>query len=768
MLTNERLDAIKRYRTICSEIIEGKLYLGGYYIACDWDKLEENKITHIINLSGDTCINVFQDKLEYKTYYVLDTPQESIEGVLYDSIEWIDTKLKENNENRIYVHCQEGVSRSSSIVIGYLMWKYSKSFNDASDYVKERRSTSSPNIGFTYQLLLFQKALNSTKLNISTGDEGGNAKAEFPSIIHLGKRHWVTSLKLYYMSKYGIPVSLINWKGDGNHGFTLNSSKIYLLRQSLLEEVDNIRREKLWIWIGSQIKDGIRESILGALRFCRQILKIEMGYYSSLELENLEIRTDLIIGALGDDKNLTSEYITNILSSTIILEYFHEFSESEEFMQILAPTNLHSGIYCNVMQRSFSSPSIKNISESVIPLGFEDDSLKDEEEGNVEDSKLASDQILNSEPGSSNSELSSLISLDESLSYFSSFASSNGSPVHSRNSPTNFKNTNDESVEAVARNNQHHFSLDSQKINYTREHLLDKSNGIEPNSSVFNKVVIPKLNFTFKRGESSFEIQHREQKHKHKQDHDQEQQDREPGTDFVAQSSEKDNIQKKNQHSAFSNQNEIFCYSNSSSSYSKKSSISQESLYINEDTYSALNKGGTKIMLFRFPDYFASESLRFFDSEDLLPGSVCPLIIIEKIASETGKDKDERVGEQLASLPTSPDKDSRNIVIYLWIGSKTIYFNQAKEILSQNFGTTENHNNYLDVKSLLIGKTCQNSHHFDNDDHSAQINHFELDITQLLILLIRNNSKLSLKDIKSIYFEFEGEESNSFWNYFYQ
>lgn len=753
MLTNERLEVIRKYRGVCSEIVDGRLYLGGYQVACDWSKLQEKKITHIVNVSGDTCGNVFEDKLGYRTYHILDTPQESIEGALYDSIEWIDAKLKESSENRVYVHCQEGVSRSSSFVIGYLMWKYKKSFSDASDYVRERRGTSSPNIGFTYQLLLFQKALSFSK----PGGLGVRGSELLPHVNHIGKKHWVTSMKLYYMSRHGIPASLINWKGDGSHSsFSLNSSKVYLLRQSLLEEADSVRRERLWIWIGSQVKEGLRESILGILRFCRQILEIEMGHSSSLELENLDIRTDLIIGALEDNRNSASEHLTNILSSTVILEYFHEFSESAEFMRILAPNSVHACTY-DMVQRSFSSPSIKSVSRSAIPGDFES------EDGGTEGAEERTDHSGSwaREPSSgSGSEMSSLVSLDESLSYFSSFPSSNGSPTPSRNSPSGARDgsgADSEEMEAVGRAaSKHHFSLDSQQANYTRERLLGEGGEI---GKGLGRVMIPKLNFAFK-GEGFSDGQFREEK----------QRPLKTGTDSRTPSS----LRSRNQRSIHFNQSEVFCYNCSSSNcYSKRSSRSRESsLSVSEECCSTLEGGGTKVLLFRFPDYFGSESLHFFDSEDLLPGSVCPLVIFGETVAEEDRDREK---EQQAHLSTVLDKELKSVVIYLWIGSKTDYFSQAKKILSDHFRLDESHNSHVDVRPLLL-KYDESPGLQDFPEKGAKtggredptpINQFKLDIGQLLILLIRNNSKLSLKDIGSVYFEFEGQESNSFWNYFY-
>ncbi|KAJ1614589.1 dual specificity phosphatase [Cryptosporidium canis] len=747
MLTNDRLDVIKKYRTICSEIIEGRLYLGGYQLACDWERLQEKRITHIINVSGDTCKNAFEDRLEYRTYYILDTPQESIEGVLYDSIEWIDTKLR-MSESRIYVHCQEGVSRSSSLVIGYLMWKNQMSFSEASDYVRERRSTSSPNIGFTYQLLLFQKALGFARPGTRVLREGETA--ELPSVSHLGKRHWVISQKLYYLSEHGIPASLINWRGDGSHHFNLNSSKIYLLRQSLLEDsASSARRERLWIWVGSQAKEGLRRSILGVLRFCRQILEIEMGHHSSLELDNLDIRADLVIGALEGSRNSPQDHLTNILSSTIILEYFHEFSESGEFMRVLAPNQLHA-CSCDIVQRSYSSPSIKSVSRGALPGGSEesDGGLEGEDlgSGGCGDGCRYRDSGLGSE---SSSEISSLMSLDESLPYFSSFPSSNGSPAHSRNSPVSTRGQNPDFEEAtgraVSRANLHHFSLDSQQINYTREHLLGEGGDAKTSCPGLGRVVVPKLNFAFKTD-----------------GHSEEGQRTGPDTKSRTQTSPKQPAQGKSHRSIHFNENEVFCHN--SNSYSKRSSVSQESLSASEDCCSSLEGRGAKVLLFRFPDYFGSESLRFFDSEDLLPGSVCPLVIIDEALSE-------QQGEEAAGPPgppAPPDVGLRSVVIYLWIGSKTIYFSQAKKILSEHPCPEESHHSHVDIGPLILQRDLASSKSLDHNSKPRELaGQLEPDISQLVILLIRNNSRLSLKDVHSVYFEFEGEESNTFWNYFY-
>lgn len=61
------------------------------------------------------------------------------------------------------VHCVGGVSRSSTIVIAYLMLKHGFSLNDAYDYVKDKKSNISPNFNFMQQLLDFERTKSSSQ-----------------------------------------------------------------------------------------------------------------------------------------------------------------------------------------------------------------------------------------------------------------------------------------------------------------------------------------------------------------------------------------------------------------------------------------------------------------------------------------------------------------------------------------------------------------------------------------------------------------------------
>ena len=50
------------------------------------------------------------------------------------------------------VHCSQGVSRSVTLVVAYLMWKLGKSYYEVFEVVKAIRGVASPNIGFSCQV----------------------------------------------------------------------------------------------------------------------------------------------------------------------------------------------------------------------------------------------------------------------------------------------------------------------------------------------------------------------------------------------------------------------------------------------------------------------------------------------------------------------------------------------------------------------------------------------------------------------------------------
>lgn len=73
-------------------------------------------------------------------------------------IDFIENALEDQNKsNGVLVHCFYGVSRSSTLVIAYLMKKYGMTYQKAFERAKSKRSLVYPNRGFVTQLKLWYK-----------------------------------------------------------------------------------------------------------------------------------------------------------------------------------------------------------------------------------------------------------------------------------------------------------------------------------------------------------------------------------------------------------------------------------------------------------------------------------------------------------------------------------------------------------------------------------------------------------------------------------
>ncbi|KAK7359034.1 hypothetical protein VNO77_00978 [Canavalia gladiata] len=150
-------DKLAFYDKECSRIAE-YVYLGSDTVAKNHELLRQNKITHVLNCVGFVCPEYFKSEFVYKTLWLQDSPSEDITSILYDVFDYFEDVRQQGG--RVLVHCCQGVSRSTSLVIAYLMWRESQSFEDAFQYVKNARGVTNPNMGFACQLLQCQKRVH--------------------------------------------------------------------------------------------------------------------------------------------------------------------------------------------------------------------------------------------------------------------------------------------------------------------------------------------------------------------------------------------------------------------------------------------------------------------------------------------------------------------------------------------------------------------------------------------------------------------------------
>ncbi|KAK3026035.1 hypothetical protein RJ639_042527 [Escallonia herrerae] len=141
----------------CSKIMD-HVYLGSDAVAKNREILRQNGVTHVLNCVGFVCPEYFKNDLVYKTLWLQDSPSEDITSILYDVFDYFEDVREQGG--RVLVHCCQGVSRSTSLVIAYLMWRERQSFEDAFQHVKATRGVTNPNMGFACQLLQCQKRVH--------------------------------------------------------------------------------------------------------------------------------------------------------------------------------------------------------------------------------------------------------------------------------------------------------------------------------------------------------------------------------------------------------------------------------------------------------------------------------------------------------------------------------------------------------------------------------------------------------------------------------
>lgn len=131
-------------------VVRPFLLLSSQDAAHDMETLRSHQVTHILNVAYGVP-NPFPEQLIYKTLPILDIPNTNITAFLEECSDFIDHAKDQNGV--VLVHCNAGVSRSASIVIGYLMARERLTFSEAYKLVQSARPSVQPNRGFYQQLL---------------------------------------------------------------------------------------------------------------------------------------------------------------------------------------------------------------------------------------------------------------------------------------------------------------------------------------------------------------------------------------------------------------------------------------------------------------------------------------------------------------------------------------------------------------------------------------------------------------------------------------
>lgn len=121
----------------------GSIWISGYDFAHNLTKLRERKIFGICS-AVDLSFKYPPEFSQIK-FALDDSESQKITYCFEDAFKFIEEQRKKTN---VLVHCAAGISRSSAILISYMMKKYNISYEEAFKKVKSKRSCIQPNSGF--------------------------------------------------------------------------------------------------------------------------------------------------------------------------------------------------------------------------------------------------------------------------------------------------------------------------------------------------------------------------------------------------------------------------------------------------------------------------------------------------------------------------------------------------------------------------------------------------------------------------------------------
>ena len=137
------------------EVIPGVLFIGDINAASNIDLLQEHRITHVVNA---TFKEVYYESIVSINFQLEDEEDQKISHLFEETRQHI--LLAKNQGTACLVHCMAGISRSSTLVLSYLILEEGMTLFDAWQLLLQCRKDIHPNDGFWIQLMELDKNIH--------------------------------------------------------------------------------------------------------------------------------------------------------------------------------------------------------------------------------------------------------------------------------------------------------------------------------------------------------------------------------------------------------------------------------------------------------------------------------------------------------------------------------------------------------------------------------------------------------------------------------
>lgn len=130
--------------------VEEYLFLGNREGARDLNLLKQHGVRAVVQIQSAEVPPFFPAYFDYHRITMPDLPSSNLLRHLPDTLRFIHDSIQ--LQKKVFVHCDAGVSRSTSVVIAYYMATHRWPYRQALEFVRARRSCTFPNEGFQRQL----------------------------------------------------------------------------------------------------------------------------------------------------------------------------------------------------------------------------------------------------------------------------------------------------------------------------------------------------------------------------------------------------------------------------------------------------------------------------------------------------------------------------------------------------------------------------------------------------------------------------------------
>jgi len=152
------------------------IYLGTSKNANNIEEIKNLDIKYILNCAVEIKVIKLPNYIKYCQLNITDSSTTNIIQFFEQAFAFIE--LARRNKEKILIHCKLGISRSPSILIGYLIKYMGYTTESALDFLRSIRTQVYPNPGFISQIYLYERNIKKNQKKIANSSIS-NSTADF-------------------------------------------------------------------------------------------------------------------------------------------------------------------------------------------------------------------------------------------------------------------------------------------------------------------------------------------------------------------------------------------------------------------------------------------------------------------------------------------------------------------------------------------------------------------------------------------------------------